>query len=251
MNLQAVARQYSPSSGAGWLLRLPFRLVPRSAVVHVLGGINRGRRWVAGAAQSDAAWIGHYELDHIEPLRKFVQPGMTVYDAGANVGFYTLAFARLVGDAGRVFAFEPEARNMNLLRRHIELNNVRNVTMVQAALGSATGLVGFSGKMELGRIDSGSAYKVPCICLDDFVNSGNPAPGFIKMDIEGAECEALEGARSMLSLGKAVWMMATHGDDIRRRCQQIFSRYHYHLAAFDGLTDPGGVDDFLALPGNR
>src|SRR5256884_4365605 len=52
-------------------------------------------------------------------------------DIGAHVGYYTLMFSRLVGDAGEVFAFEPVLRNLNFLQKNVALNGVRNVTIVR------------------------------------------------------------------------------------------------------------------------
>ena len=156
-----IAQRVSHRTVAGKAIRLPLRLIPNNMVVPVLGGINRGMRWVTGAGTTSGCWLGSYEEDHVGALRQVVRPGMIAYDVGANAGFYTLALSRIVGDAGRVFSFEPDARNAHLLRRHLDLNNIRNVTFVQAAVSSSVGLVAFSG-WEL--IDT-SAYLVPAISL--------------------------------------------------------------------------------------
>ena len=61
---------------------------------------------------------------------------MTVYDVGAQAGFYTLMVSRIVGDSGQVFAFEPSVREARYLIEHVRLNQLRNVRIVQAAVGS-------------------------------------------------------------------------------------------------------------------
>ena len=241
-------RRISPFGFAGRLIRLPLRLVPRNAVVPVLTGINRGMRWIAGASSTNSSWIGIYEFDHMAALQKLVKPGMVVYDIGANAGYYTLAFSRLVGDSGRVFAFEPEARNAYLIRRHIRMNGLQNVTFIQAAVSNTTGMVGFEGAMEKGKIVAGSAYQVPAISLDDFIAAGNPQPSFIKMDIEGAERLALDGTRSILSLRQAAWLLATHSAQLRTDCREVFLRSGYTFRGLDLQNDPGQSMDFLALP---
>lgn len=240
----------APQSLLGRIVRLPLHLVPRNTTVPVLAGINRGMRWVTGTGPNNGCWIGNYEADHASSLSRFVQLGMIAYDVGANAGFYTLALSRLVGDTGRVVAFEPEAGNAHALRRHLELNHLHNVIFVQTAVSDAPGMVGFSGGILSGRgaITSVGSYQVPSSTLNDFVAAGNPFPSFIKMDIEGAECAALEGATSILERKEAVWMLATHSYQLRVRCCEILTRYGYRFTAFDGISDPDGARDFLAIP---
>jgi FkbM family methyltransferase len=248
--LDEIARRVSPFSLAGRALRLPFRLVPRDAVVPVLSGINRGKRWIAGSASTNGSWIGTYDAHHVQALEKLIQKGMVVYDAGANVGFYTLALSTLVGDSGHVFSFEPNARNVSMLLRHVELNNLRNVTVVQAAVSSSSGFVGFGGQGEMGSVVAESNYRVPSISLDEFVAAGNPVPAFIKMDIEGAERAALEGAASLLTPDKTAWMMATHSAALRTECREVMTKRGYCITDFDCVTDPGEHYEFLALAGH-
>lgn len=248
MSFSSTVAKVSPFGFVGRVIRLPLRLIPRRAVVPILSGINRGNKWIAGSGETSTLWIGTYESDHLAALESLVRPGMVVYDIGANVGYYTLAFSRLVGDTGRVYSFEPEANNVRLLRRHLALNQVRNVTLIQTAVSDVDGMVGFSGAQSTGKIASESSYQVPSISLDGFISSGNPPPSFIKMDIEGAESLALAGASRLLSLGSIPWMLATHGDEIRARCCEILAPHGYRLVAFDGVSDAGNASDFLAVP---
>gem|GEM_PF-6605628 len=106
-------------------------------------GPAKGMKWIVGAA-THGCWLGTYELDKQNSLQKFVRPGMIAYDVGAQAGFYTLILSRLVGDKGRVFAFEPNARELTYLIRHVSLNRLRNVEIVQAAVGEKSGMVPFT-----------------------------------------------------------------------------------------------------------
>lgn len=240
-------RHVSPFGLGGRLLRYPLGLVPSGAVVPVLGGINRGCRWVAGAATA-GCWLGIYEEEHQAALRRLVTEGSVAYDVGANVGFYTLALARLVGPSGKVFAFEPEARNAHLLRRHVELNRLRQVTIVQAAVSAEYGLAGFSGDREQGHLDAAGGYLVPTLSLDEFVARGYPMPDFVKMDVEGAETMVLDGAASILSRRQTSWMIATHGAALQLSCRDTMIRTGHALASLSfGGVDEGDVD-FLAMP---
>lgn len=248
MSMLGVLSKSSPFSLGGRILRLPLLLVPRSAVVPVLSGVNRGYRWIAGAAETNSCWIGNYETDHVAAMQLIVRPGMTVYDVGANVGFYTLALARLVGNTGRVYSFEPDARNAHLLCRHVEMNKLGNVTIVQAAVSEKSGTVGFQPAKSQGKVSIESSYWVPSISLDDFVAAGNPIPDFIKVDVEGFECNVLSGAASILSKAQAAWMLATHGEHLRTNCREIMSQSGYRFSSFDLKTDPATNSDFMAVP---
>jgi FkbM family methyltransferase len=234
----------SYKSALGRALRMPMRLLPRDVVVRVLSGPNRGMKWIRGAGITNACWVGNYEADHLAALPALVKPGMIVYDIGAHTGYFTLALSQLVGEKGHVYAFEPEARNVYFLRRHIKLNNLSNVTVVQAAISDKAGMVGFDDI----RFTKGSQYLVPTMSLDEFNAAGNPLPGFLKMDIEGAEWPALHGATAILEKAEAMWMLATHSDQLRIDCRAKLASNGYRFAAFDCKTDPADENDFLVLP---
>ena len=67
-----------------------------------------------------------YEPFEIEIVRQVVKKGDTAIDIGAMIGCYTLVFAKLVGDTGRVFAFEPEIENYEILKKNININGYKN-----------------------------------------------------------------------------------------------------------------------------
>jgi FkbM family methyltransferase len=238
-----IAGQVSHRTLAGRVLRLPLRAIPDNLVVPVLGGINRGMRWITGAGTTSGCWLGSYEEDHAPALQQVVRPGMVAYDLGANAGFYTLALSRIVGASGRVFSFEPDARNAHFLRRHIDLNKLQNVTVVQAAVSNSTKLVAFTG-WEVVQV---SAYLVPAISLDEFIAAGNSAPDFVKMDIEGAEVDALEGARNLLSKVRPDFLMATHTRELTASCKATLVQSGYRLTGFDCVSNAGEGGDFMAL----
>ena len=102
----------SDSTFVGMALRLPLRLIPRRAVVRILQGPLRGKRWIVGSSDH-GCWLGSYEAAKLKKITELVRPGMVCWDVGANAGLYTLLFAELVGRAGRVFAFEPFLAMLN------------------------------------------------------------------------------------------------------------------------------------------
>jgi FkbM family methyltransferase len=231
----------------GRLVRLPLRFMPRQAAVPVLSGINRGRRWVVGAS-THGCWLGTYEADHQRQLQRLVARGAVAYDIGANVGFYTLALCRLVGPGGRVFSFEPNPANAALLRRHLAINRVANVEVVQAAAWETSGTVRFDGAEATGHVDLERGIEVSALALDDFVARGHPVPSFVKMDVEGGEMRALSGATGILRERRTNWLVSTHSAALFAECRALFLKHGYAVDATLLAGMHPTAPDFIAIP---
>jgi FkbM family methyltransferase len=147
----------------------------------------------------------------------FLRPGMVAFDVGANYGLYSLLFATRV-DGGAVFAFEPEDWNFERLVQNIALNAAHQVTPVNAAVFRVDGEVELSvypreqhGWHTLGHpameLDGkpclpAATTTVPALTLDSFCRErGITRIDLLKIDVEGAELDVLEGARGLFSAG--------------------------------------------------
>ena len=238
-----------PNQGlAGRLLRLPLRLVPSHTRVRILQGHLRGKRWVAGSS-THGCWLGSYELEKQRLFQHMIEPGSVVFDIGANVGFYTLLASSLVGPRGRVVAFEPVPRNLRFLKQHLRMNRVRNTLVVEAAVSNLSGEAFFeeSSNASTGRIAKVGRLRVPIVTLDDMVEQGRaPAPQYLKIDVEGAEAGVLEGARRLLNSTHPVIFLATHGDEVHRRCCDLLRTSNYRLQAI-GTSSVEQADEILAV----
>lgn len=130
---------------------------------------------------------------------------MHVLDIGANIGYFTMLSASLVGAAGSVMAIEPNAANAKLLEASRRINAFDNVVVVQAAAGREIGLLVLNTSHSNGTTASPSgdlkslmdSITVPCFKIDDFINGKNI--DFVKIDVEGAEYNALLGASDMIA----------------------------------------------------
>jgi len=134
-------------------------------------------------------------------LEEAVRPGMRVVDVGANIGLYSLLLARLVGEEGRVFSFEPDAIMVAALRRNVAANHMSHVEVYSCAAGSGSGRgvlrrnVMNSGDNRLGAGITrfhGEQASVPVRALQDVLRE--ELVDFIKMDVQGWEAEVLLGA---------------------------------------------------------
>ena len=246
--------QTSPGSLLGRLLRLPLRLVPKRAVVTVRSGLNKGLHWIAGSSVH-GCWLGHYEQEKQALATRLVQPGMKVLDIGANAGFYTLAFSHLVGKSGHVWAFEPIAANACKLSNHLALNEITNVTLIQAGVASGAGIAAFDtdfGDSEWRMSNRPGTYLIPTVSLDALVETGIlPVPDFIKMDVEGAEASVLAGAKGILENGKTSFMIALHANEQLNQCLSQLLECRYRIYRLDGMQLESGcgfADEIYALP---
>lgn len=242
-------RTPAPDTLAGRLVRLPLRAIPADACVRVLAGPLRGATWIRGAA-THKCWLGAYEHKKAKTFAEHVSSADVVFDIGANVGFYTLLAARRVGPRGEVTAFEPLPRNIDFLRQHVELNNLENVTVVQAAVAESEGTSRFStqeGFLEGHLVDKGG-MEVEMVSIDAFVNSRNArSPNVMKIDVEGAELQVLKGAYGVLASARPIIFLATHGDDVHRDCCSFLSDFGYSLTPLDGETI-AHAREVLAVP---
>lgn len=209
MRAEAVARitrLYPFNSGCGTLANHP--------VVDALAGRPKGDAWakVEGGrllvsledhVGRAAFYVGDLDRKISVLIDRFVKPGETVLDIGANVGLVSLRLSKRVGSEGIVHAFEPNPSVSSRLVSSLEANGVTNVRLHQVALGDVPGILrlsvpeGNAGAASLiaGRV-SGEICDVPVKRLDDF--DFGPI-SFVKIDVEGFEENVLRGFSRTLS----------------------------------------------------
>lgn len=228
------------------LIRTPLRLIPDATVVRVRSGINRGFKWRVGSS-THSCWVGSYEGEKQAVISSMVRPGMTVWDIGANAGFYTLAFSRLVGPAGKVVAIEPDAHNVVNLLAHVRLNRIKNASVIQAAVSDRTGLHAFGGDGEFASLVDSGGYLVSTVTVDGLAKKLGP-PDVIKIDAEGAEASVLEGAINVLEQHKPVLFIALHSRAAFRACELVLRCCDYEARDFNQQPATAESHDAVAMP---
>jgi FkbM family methyltransferase len=148
-----------------------------------------------------------YEPYETELISSIIKPGSVVLDIGANIGYHTLLFAKLVGQSGKVFAFEPDPANFRLLEKNVSVNGYPNVALEQKAVSNR------NEKKKLYLHESNpmmhtifksqqrsglDSVEIDTISLDNYFSNYGGKIDFIKMDIEGSEYTALEGMQTIL-----------------------------------------------------
>jgi FkbM family methyltransferase len=147
-----------------------------------------------------------YEKSETGFFDSFIQPGCAFIDIGAHVGFHTLRVAKKAGPDGRVFSFEADRENFELLTKNIRTNGYDNVVAVNKAVSDRVGKIAFFQNPEnsgANKICGDSAGKktveIDATTIDGFFASEMPRDvKLIKMDIEGAEFAAFKGMRRLL-----------------------------------------------------
>lgn len=140
------------------------------------------------------------ELEVVNAAKRILRPGDRVIDGGACVGYHTLIFSRLVGLEGRVIAVEPGFLNAEKFDRNLKLNDASNVKIVDAAIASDRGVRQMHLSQDGGLHsfwrgkDHSDEAEVVTVRLDEL----GVQPRLVKLDVEGAELEALRGAGSMV-----------------------------------------------------
>lgn len=157
--------------------------------------------------------MNRYEPDTTAFFINIIRPGMTVVDIGAHIGYFTRLFSRLVGNCGKVFAFEADPFIFELLKKNTQ--RLRNVDARQLAICDRSGSTDFYHSEEKSGCSS-TVEKLPLLFkkrritvlagdLDSVLEgSGIKRVDLIKMDIEGGEPRALRGMQRTLEKNRGI-----------------------------------------------
>lgn len=173
-------------------------------------GLHRGLRVEIERQAPLHTYLGTLEIELARHVRKMVTPGITCLDIGAHDALDALTLARLSGS--RVLAFEFDAARLQMMRRNLTLNPeiAERVRIVETYVAFET------------------VADPPADTLDRLVarHLDGACPGFIKMDVEGAEMSVLTGARKVLETRPHL-IVETHSEELERECGETLRRAGY------------------------
>ena len=155
---------------------------------------------------------GTYEELEAKIMEEKIETGNIVVDIGANIGLHTLNMARIVGNTGQVFAFEPDPSNFEILKKNVKINNYKNIILEQKAVGDK------HGRATLYQSDNPINHRifpqieratnqvqVELTNLDNYFDSDMiDKINFIKIDVEGMEFGVLKGMKNILKNNKKI-----------------------------------------------
>ena len=188
-----------------------------------------------------------YEPFEIGIVQHVVKKGDTAIDIGAMIGCYTLVFAKLVGETGKVFAFEPEYENYNIVKSNVLINGYDNTKIVNKAVSDIDGempLYIHDANLGMHTLGKPTYWKpkgvvnVKTVQLDTCL-SKSCRVDFIKMDIQGAEGLALKGMERTLRDNKDVKMIIEYSQQELEglgkptECLKLLIKYGFNIFEID------------------
>ncbi len=222
-------------------------------------GLAAGLRFNPAGAHPGYA-LGTSEPEIQELLAEHLKPGDTFFDIGANVGFFTVLAAKLVGTAGCVVAFEPGPETAEALERNVRANGFDTVQIARVAVGNETGEAAFTlpetghwSAARLTQFDGPAPYgertcMVRVVSLDEARRRCEvpKQPQVVKIDVEGAEVAALHGMRDTLRSTRPVVICETHGTapDVT----ELLEHLGYAVETLQDFSDEAWNPHVLGLP---
>jgi FkbM family methyltransferase len=215
-----------------------------------------------------AIFLGLYERSTTRAIRRWVRPGYTILDAGANIGAHTLELARQVGPTGKVYAFEPTFFAYSKLLRNLALNpSLTNIVVAEQLMLAASDNSNTESQIysswplapedslhakHLGRLQTTEGARATS--LDTYLRqAGVLRVDFIKMDVDGFECEVLQGAQNTLEKSRPIIIMELapyclrdRGGSLERLVDLLF-HWGYRFAKLNGEELPNNAKELDSM----
>ncbi len=213
------------------------RLLPagRTPIV-VRSGPGKDLRFEIDPRNEKYYWTGQHEVHVQKAIVEILKPGMSFWDVGSHIGFFSLLGARAVGDSGHVHAFEPMPENRERLLTSIRMNGIRNITVHDVALAAESGraiLHAHRSSLMWTLVEERGeqvGISVNRLTLDEAGRS-IPLPDLIKVDAEGAEVDVLRGGMRLLSTRRPALVVEFSDDTLLEEARALVPFYAFtHLA---------------------
>jgi len=218
-------------------------------------GFLKGEKWIISSGYSQY-WMGSYEPEITEKFVEYAKKSTVIYDIGSHIGYYTLLASRYAIPGGKIFSFEPLPENLQKLKNHVEINKRLNTVIIEKAVSFKTGEALFTNSdnsvansicENSPMFQFGKTIEVKTTSLDDLLLNGFLLPPqLIKMDIEGAEFDALRGAEVLLKKYHPAIFLSTHNcqnTGVHKKCCDFLVNMGYSLSYFSFYERKTDFDD--------
>jgi len=261
------------------LAKIPYAPVPVRIKVSETEEVAFWWSYIVPFFDADRGFFDYWghDLGDIRYLWRILRPGMVFLDIGAHHGLYSLVAAKRLGADSTVVAFEPSQNEFRRLRLHLRLNGMRSVRAEPVALGATSSNQKFfqiiSGDNTRGGLrppassDRVLETLVETACLDDYLRRrAVNRVDLVKLDVEGAELEVLQGASIVLAKFRPIFIFEVLDATTQvwgysaREIVLMFQKFDFQIfeAQLDGSIVPHEVKDhypevrnYLAVPKER
>lgn len=199
-------------------------------------GPIKGKKLFMSPQISPRMWFGIDEPWMAQLCATYVKPSTVIYDIGAHIGYTTVLFAHYLKGTGVIHAFEILPATANFLRKTVEANNLQNVTIHTVGLGSDEAILELSiGPTAMTSIhrkkdDGNKTESCRVVKLDKYRHEHNlPLPDLIKMDIEGAEIDCLQGSLDLINQSGPTMIIAFHSKILLQQGYELLTSLGYKL----------------------
>ena len=229
------------------------KVYPKGKKVKMRHTYGQGLYFWLDANTDNGFILGFYEEDLASFLASNIQSGSVFYDLGAHWGYFSLLASKLVGDKGRVYAFEPMPRNFRHLQKNLEINSTQQIELFNLAVSEKIGKVRFSNTDDsfantYVTNSSGNLLEICAINLDSFIEKeGILPPDFIKIDVEGAELDVLKGAKETIVHFRPKIHLSTHDvhvPGIDNECRKWMKEVGYRM---EKLSSKKRIADYICI----
>lgn len=155
-----------------------------------------------------------------------------VIDFGANIGDFTVKAGKLLNNTGKIIAIEPNHKNVEILKKNLELNNIKNVVIYESAITDKNGYSYLSGDGVAAEVlDNDNGYRIKTICIEDLMDKlDNPKNLVIKMDIEGSEKYIFKNKDFVNNIKEIA--MELHGKENIETITKILQNNNFHIKKY-------------------
>lgn len=170
---------------------------------------------------------GVHEKNSTAAIKRILKPGMKILECGANIGYYAMLEARLVGSTGKIYAVEPSPKNIAWLTRNIAINNYEQIEVIPGAFGAEKGTAPFyvdirsnlSSFVKRDDLTEFEVVDVEMMNIDSFMALPDHDVDLIRMDVEGYETEILKGGEKTLMSDRApkYFFIEVHCELLKKR----------------------------------